>query len=85
MQENSKILYKSVAKIIKNTRKKYGLKYTTFCYENDIPTTTYDNIVNVKSQATFYNVAKVIKALGFSFEEFGKILDNELPKDLFGE
>ena len=83
MQENSKILYKTIAKIIKKERKKKWYKYTLFCYENDIPTTTYDNIINVKSQATFFNIAKIIKALGFTFEDFGKILDKELPENLF--
>ena len=83
MQENSKILYSAIAKIIKTTRKQKGYQYTLFCYENDIPTTTYDNIVNVKNQATFFNVAKIIKALGFTFEDFGKLLDKELPENLF--
>ena len=83
MQDDSKILYKTIAKIIKRTRKQKGYKYTLFCYENDIPTTTYDNIVNAKCQATFFNIAKIIKALNFSFEEFGKLLDKELPSNIF--
>lgn len=32
------------------------------------------------SQAYFSKIAKVVKSLGLSFEEFGKILDEELAK-----
>jgi hypothetical protein len=48
---------------------------------NDIPSSTYDAIVNANSKTYFYNIAKVVKALGLSFEEFGKMLDEELPKN----
>jgi len=42
---------------------------------------TYDDIMNAKEKASFYNVARVIKALDLSFEDFGKKLDKELGKD----
>ena len=81
MQENSLILYKAISKVIDSTRKNKNIRYTDFCYENDIPMSTYDAIINVTYQSTYYNIAKVIKALGLTFEEFGKMLDDELPEN----
>ena len=81
MQDNSKILYKTIGEIIKQVKYEKGIKYTNLCYENDIPTSTYDDIVNGKNQATFYNIAKIIKALGLTFEEFGIMLDEKLSQN----
>jgi hypothetical protein len=81
MQGNSLILYKAISKIIHNTRTAKGIKYTDFCYENDIPMSSYDVIINASAQSSCFNIAKVVKALGLSFEEFGKMLDEELPEN----
>lgn len=71
----------AVANAIKTTKEEKGIKYTELCYENDISTSTYDNIINAKNQATAFNIAKIIKGLGLNFEEFGRLLDKNLPKD----
>lgn len=76
MQDNAKILYSIIGKIVSNKRKESDIKYTDFCYENDIPMSTYDIIVNGQKQSSFYNIAKVIKALNLTFEEFGRLLEN---------
>ncbi len=81
MQENSKMLYKAVAVVISEQKDLKGIKYTELCYENEIPMSTYDDIINAKTKASFYNIAKVVKALDLSFEEFGKLLDKKLPKN----
>lgn len=81
MQENSKVLYKIIGKMISETRKEKGIKYTDFCYENEIPMSTYDDIVKGRTNASFYNIFRVISALGLSFEEFGKMLDSKLPEN----
>ena len=81
MQDKSLKLYKAVSKIISKIKEDKGIKYTDLCYENEIPMSTYDDIINCKTKASFYNVAKIIKALGLSFEDFGKLLDEELGKD----
>ena len=81
MQGDSLILYKTIGKLIKKVKEEKGIKYTELCYENDISTSTYDNIVSANKQSNFYNIAKVIKALGLNFETFGKLLDDELPKN----
>ncbi len=85
MQENSKKLYKTIGKILHNERIKSGIKYTDFCYENDISMSTYDNIINGSKQITFFNIAKVVKALNLSFEEFGRYLDKELPENFLNQ
>jgi hypothetical protein len=46
---------------------------------------TYDNIINGSKQITFFNIAKVIKALNLSFEEFGRYLDKELPENFLNQ
>ncbi len=81
MQTSDKNFYKTVGKILKNKRKQKGLKFTIFCYENDIAKSSLNVIENGYSQAYFSKIAKVIKALGMTFEEFGKMLDEELPED----
>lgn len=81
MQEDAKLLHETISKIITHMREQKGVSYTDFCLGNDIPSSTYDAIVNANSKTYFYNIAKVVKALGLSFEEFGKMLDEELPKD----
>jgi len=85
MQDESKILYKAVAKVVHEQRVKNNRSYTEFCYENDIPMSTYDDIINAKTKASFYNISKLVKALGLNFEEFGKLLDENLPKNFMKE
>ncbi len=85
MQDNVKQLYIAISHIIDRTRKERGINYTDFCLGNDIPTSTYDDIINASRQSSFYNIAKVVKALDLSFEEFGKLLDKELPDNFMKE
>ena len=85
MQENIRHLYEAISRIIDKKRSELGIKYTDFCLGNDIPTSTYDDIINAKRKSSFYNVAKVVKALGLSFEEFGALLDKELPDNFLKE
>ena len=80
-EENSKLLYRTIGQLITRIREEKGVKYTDFCYGNDIPMSTYDMIVSGTTQATFFNITKIIKALGLTFEEFGALLDKELPEN----
>ena len=79
MQEDSKTLYKAISNVIHKVRTNKDIKYTDFCYENDIPMSTYDAIINASTQSSCYSISKVIKALGLNFEQFGALLDKELP------
>jgi len=81
MQQDSQKIYKTIGYIISKKRKESGIKYTDFCYENDIPMSTYDDIVKGRKKSSFYNIAKIVKALGFSFEEFGKLLDEHISEN----
>ena len=83
MQISDEKFYKNVGKILKNKRLKKGLKFTIFCYENDIAKSSLNLIENGASQAYFSKIARVIQALDMSFEEFGKLLDREISKDFF--
>ncbi len=46
MQTSDKKFYKTVGKILKNKRKQKGLKFTIFCYENDIAKSSLNAIEN---------------------------------------
>ena len=81
MQEEAKLLHSAISKVITTKRTQNGVSYTDFCLGNDIPSSTYDAIIKAENNVYCFNVAKVIKALGLSFEEFGKMLDNELPEN----
>lgn len=85
MQKDSEILYKAISRVITKARESKGIKYTDFCYGNDIPMSTYDAIINASVQSSYYNISKIVKALGLTYEEFGKLLDKELPKDYYSE
>ena len=80
MQDRNKILQEAIGRVVEKIRKQKKLKFTIFCYENDIPMSTYDGIVNASNQSSFYNIGKIIKALGLTYKEFGELLDKELPK-----
>lgn len=81
MQDDVTQLYKCTSKVICDVKDEKSIKYTELCYANDIPMSTYDDIINAKRKTSFYNIAKVVKALGLTFEEFGKRLDKELPNN----
>ena len=81
MQDDSKILYRAISRVVHKARTDKKIKYTDFCYENDIPMSTYDAIINATTQSSFYNIGKLVKALGLTYKEFGEMLDNELPKN----
>ncbi len=85
MQEKDLELYRIVGKVLRQERLRKDLKFTIFCYENDIATSSLNSIENARAQIYFSNIAKVVRALGLSFEEFGALLDKELPKDFFKE
>lgn len=81
MQDRDKIIYKAVSKILREQRKKKNLKFTIFCYENDIATSLLNTIENGETHTYFSNITRVVKALDLSFEEFGKLLDEELGEN----
>ena len=83
MQISDEKFYKNVGKILKNKRLEKGLKFTIFCYENDIAKSSLNLIENGASQAYFSKIARVVQALDMSFEEFGRLLDREISKDFF--
>lgn len=85
MQDKSVILHSVLGKLISQLRKEKGYKYLDFCDENSIATSTYDNIVNGVTKPSFYNIFKIVKALGLNFEEFGVLLDKNLPVGFWEE
>ena len=64
--------------MLRKIRLEKNLKFTIFCYENDISKSTLNNIENATKRTYFSNIAKVVSSLDMSFEEFGKLLDDEL-------
>ena len=80
-----KILRETLSKIIDKERKSKNIDYLVFCDENSIATSTYDNLINAKTNITFYNLTKIIKGLGLNYESFGKILDKNLPESFWNE
>ena len=85
MQDKSVILHRVLGELISRLRKEKGVKYLDFCDENSIATSTYDNIVNGTTKPSFYNIFKIIKALGLNFERFGALLDESLPEKFWEE
>ena len=84
-KEEAKLLYLATADVLKKHREFINVKYTDFCYGNDIPMSTYNDILNAKGNASFYKIAQIVKALGLNFQEFGKLLDEKLPHQFWNE
>jgi len=80
MQNSETILLKAIGRVISRERKRRKLKFTIFCYENDIPKTTLYMLEKSLSKSYITNVFRVISAMGLSFEEFGALVDKELPE-----
>lgn len=67
-----------VGRAIRRERKRQGYKFTIFCYENDVPTTTLYMLEKGNSNTRVANVYHVAELLGLSFKEFGELVDKEL-------
>jgi len=83
--KEAKMLYETTANILVSCRNEKGLKYKSFCYENEIPVSTYNDIIKAKGNASFYKIAQIIRGLGLNFTEFGALLDKELPSEFWEE
>ncbi len=83
MQECELKFAKEVGKLIKRLRKEYPKKYVIFCDENGIAPTTLDTLEKGISSPKFYTLMRIIGAMDLTLEEFGKIFDREIQKDLY--
>lgn len=83
MQQEEKIIAEAIGKIIKNARKQKSINYNVFCDTNLIPSSTLDTLEKGQYSPKFYTVFKAMKALNLSFADFAKLLEKELPKDIF--
>ena len=79
MQVRNKILQEAIGRVITKIRKQKNLKFTIFCYENDISKTTLYMIEKGKNKPYVTSLCEIIEALEISYEEFGALLDKELP------
>lgn len=82
MQQKEEQFAQILGEIIKKLRQDNPKKYVLFCDENNIPNSTLNNIENGLRSAKLYTVAKIIKALGLNFKDFGEILDDKVPQNL---
>ncbi len=83
MQQEEKIIAEAIGKIIKNARKQKSINYNVFCDTNLIPSSTLDTLEKGQYSPKFYTVFKAMKALNLSFSDFAKLLEKELPRDIF--
>ncbi len=79
--QDDKVILEAIGRVIRKVRKCKKLKFTIFCYENDISKTTLYMIEKGLNKAYITSLFKIIKALGLTYEEFGRLLDNELPEN----
>lgn len=80
MQDKNKILQEAIGRVITKVRKQKNLKFTIFCYENDISKTTLYMIEKGKNKPYVTSLFEIIEALGLTYTEFGILLDKELPE-----
>lgn len=80
MKNSDTIFLEAVGKVISRERKRRKYKFTIFCYENDIPKTTLYMIERGLSKSYALNIFRIVSALGLTYEEFGALVDKELPE-----
>ncbi len=81
MQESyEETMQKAIGRVIKKERKRRNLKFTIFCYENDISKTTLYMIERGKIKAYITTVFKIVFALGLTLSEFSALVEKELPE-----
>ena len=83
MQDESKLLYTKVAEIFKEKKLATNQNFTNFCVKNGLASSTYDDILNARTQATFYTIFKVLRANNLKWEDFGRLLDDKLPETIW--
>ena len=81
MQDRDRILQEAIGRVIQKVRKQKNFKFTIFCYENDISKTTLYMIEKGKNKPYVTSLCEIIESLGLSYEEFGALLDKELPPE----
>lgn len=82
MQQENVNLQKAIGRVIRAVRLRKGLKFTLFCYEHGIPTTTLYMLEQGSSNTRAANLFNVVQALGLSFAEFGALVDQELSNNV---
>ena len=75
-----KKLQQTIGQLVRDERMKRKLKFTIFCYENDIPKTSLYMLEKGHSNSRLGTFLKVVKSMNMSFEEFGKMLDKALAE-----
>lgn len=71
----------AVGRVIKKLRtEKTTLSNQEFAYAFDIEQSTFNRIENGKHNSAFYYIWGIVEALGVDFNEFIKLLKNELPE-----
>ena len=74
-QKYYKKFQQALGQLVRDERLKRKLKFTIFCYENDIPKTNLYMLEKGNSNSRLGTLLKVVKSMNMSFEEFGKMLD----------
>lgn len=82
MQENEEKFAQITGGIIKELRQNNPKKYVMFCDESGLPNSTLNNVERGTRSPKLYTIARIVKALGISFKEFGEIMDNKIPEQL---
>ncbi len=81
MQKENVDLQKAIGQVIRTVRIRKGFKFTLFCYEHGIPTTTLYMLEQGSSNTRAANLYYVVQALGLSFAEFGALVDKQLVEN----
>lgn len=82
MWDDNVDIQKIVGRVIRAERKRRGFKFTLFCYEHGIPTTTLYMLEQGNRKIRVDNLFNVVNALGLSFAEFGALIDKELAQNM---
>ena len=79
--EKKLILLKAIGKVLKKKRKKLNKGILLLSYEYDLSNTSLAQLEKGARDVQITTIWKIANALGMSFSEFTKEVENHLPKD----
>lgn len=85
LEEYNKIFQEAIGRVVYRERKARTGKFTTFCYENDIPKTTMNSLENGKNDPRLINSCRIMNCMGVNGVLFMELVAKELPENFWEE
>ena len=83
MQPKEKEFAIILGNLVRKLRRENTKNYSLYLDENLIPSSTLQTLESAKSSPKLYTLMRILGGMGISLADFAKLLEKELPKDIF--